>query len=888
MNNGQGDYQGGYPPQQPQGGYYAQPQGGYYPQQPQGGYYAQPQGGYYPEQQPQGNYTFCDNCGARINEGYMFCANCGKSFAPGPTEEEILEENRRQQYAYAESLLEAQQYDDAKSAFDALGDYRDAVEKSSLCVAKKEEAYNESIYNNAVSVLSKEYAVESDYIAAIEALRPISGFRDTEARIAEIEGARVAFVEAKAAAEEQDRRNRYDSAMQNYRSGAFDMAIYMFGFLGDYSNSREMVDMCNQAKEYQRKKGEYNQAISVLNAKNVGENHFKYSLSILSNLGDFEDSRQRYAEIDARYAEWLEAKRIEEEYRKKKLAEEKKRRKKKATIFLVVSLFVIFAIAAAIFAYTPFKINYNLDGGIVAQQNKSSYTFMTKSFYLSNPTREGYTFAGWTAKDGQTPSTNVKVKLYSYGDKTYTAHWTANSYNVTYNAAGGSVTPNAQTVTYDSDVTLPVPTREGYTFAGWYYGDQRFTDGIWKNAGDIKLTAKWTANSYMITYQDCYDFADVSQYRPGYVAFQSVTFDKEEALYVPTRTGYSFNGWYDGDTEISSGAWTIASDVTLVSKWIANGNTITLDANGGSISTNYLAVTYDQSYTLPTPTRTGYTFDGWYNGSTKYTDGTWQGVSDITLTAKWTAVTYTIIYSDIKSVTNTVKVTFNPNYSGGTATVKHLSNGEKLTYPTIPTRSGYMFAGWYTNSSCTREYSFSETITSDLTLYAKWVSTSNNAISPNSSNSVYLNSYSTYYSFVALQTGKVTISIGKGGWLYCSTTSTSGYDSITINCTKGSTYIFATESYLCLSDSQYIGYTTLSLSSTLPSSTATASCNSVAGYIYNSSSSILQSVQYGDTVTLYTPTREGYTFDGWYYGDTKVESGKWNYDTNVTLTARWK
>ena len=71
---------------------------------------------------------------------------------------------------------------------------------------------------------------------------------------------------------------------------------------------------------------------------------------------------------------------------------------------------------------------------------------------------------------------------------------------------------------------------------------------------------------------------------------------------------------------------------------------------------------------------------------------------------------------------SSVEVTFNYNYSGSTSSAVRLTGGQTLNYPTVPTRSGYAFAGWYTDSSCSTAYNFSGAITTDITLYAKWVS----------------------------------------------------------------------------------------------------------------------------------------------------------------------
>ena len=96
------------------------------------------------------------------------------------------------------------------------------------------------------------------------------------------------------------------------------------------------------------------------------------------------------------------------------------------------------------------------------------------------PTREGYTFTGWNF-DFSAPIT---------GNTAITANWRANTYTVTLDAAGGSVSETTQTVTYDAVADLPVPTKESYQFLGWYHGDTKF-EGSWHIASDVTLTARW-------------------------------------------------------------------------------------------------------------------------------------------------------------------------------------------------------------------------------------------------------------------------------------------------------------------------------------------------------------------------------------------------------------
>lgn len=79
--------------------------------------------------------------------------------------------------------------------------------------------------------------------------------------------------------------------------------------------------------------------------------------------------------------------------------------------------------------WTPieYTISYTLDGGEVATANPVSYTADTDTFTLNNPTKEGYTFAGWTGSNGDVAQTEVTITKGSYGNKTYTANWTETS-----------------------------------------------------------------------------------------------------------------------------------------------------------------------------------------------------------------------------------------------------------------------------------------------------------------------------------------------------------------------------------------------------------------------------------------------------------------------------
>ncbi|MCL2633672.1 MAG: InlB B-repeat-containing protein [Oscillospiraceae bacterium] len=118
-----------------------------------------------------------------------------------------------------------------------------------------------------------------------------------------------------------------------------------------------------------------------------------------------------------------------------------------------------------------YNITYELDGGTVATANPATYSIETATITLTNPTKTGYTFTGWTGANGATPQTTVTIPIGSTGNKTYTANWTLNTYTITYNANGGSLgsVPATQTKTHGVNFspTSEFPTRTGYIFDGW-------------------------------------------------------------------------------------------------------------------------------------------------------------------------------------------------------------------------------------------------------------------------------------------------------------------------------------------------------------------------------------------------------------------------------------
>ena len=230
---------------------------------------------------------------------------------------------------------------------------------------------------------------------------------------------------------------------------------------------------------------------------------------------------------------------------------------------------------------------------------------------------------------------------------------------VTFQSEGGSEV--ASQIRANTPAARPAdPTKEGYTFIGWYNGESEW-DFETPVTAVLTLTAKWQINRYTITF----DTAGGSE-------VPSITQDYGTAITppaAPTRTGYTFAGW---DKTIP--ATMPAENMTITARWQVNQYTITFKPENGGEDI-VITQDYGTAITPPAaPTRTGYTFAGWDRESP-----TTMPAENITLTARWTVNQYTI--------------TFKPENGGQDIVIKQ-DYGTAITAPANPTKTGYTFAGW--------------------------------------------------------------------------------------------------------------------------------------------------------------------------------------------------
>ena len=146
-----------------------------------------------------------------------------------------------------------------------------------------------------------------------------------------------------------------------------------------------------------------------------------------------------------------------------------------------------------------YTIDYELNGGALeaGKTNPATYTLETAAFRLEEPTRTGYTFAGWTGSNGTTPQTDVGIAQGSTGNLYFEANWTANGYKILYTGVEGADVSTFPTKhVFGKDTAIPNPTKTGYGFAGWKVNGSAAARDLTLSGtaytADITLEATWT------------------------------------------------------------------------------------------------------------------------------------------------------------------------------------------------------------------------------------------------------------------------------------------------------------------------------------------------------------------------------------------------------------
>ena len=313
------------------------------------------------------------------------------------------------------------------------------------------------------------------------------------------------------------------------------------------------------------------------------------------------------------------------------------------------------------------------------------YTVESEAFLLPTPVRTGYIFLGWTGEGITEPQKTMEIPQGSTGDRTYTANWQVIEYTIITLLEGGNAgSSEVYFYTVEQTVTLPTPTRTGYTFLGWT-GEGITTPQpnvtIPKGStGDKTYIENWKLTEYNITM-------DLNGGSGQEKVVYTMT-DEDFELPTPTRNGYEFVGWTGEDITTPQTSVKIPKGSTGNKAYTANWQVIeytiiTLLEGGNAGSSQVYFYTVEQTVTLPTPTRTGYTFLGWTGEgiTTPQPNVTIPkgSTGDKTYIENWKLTEYNI--------------TMDLNGGSGQEKVVYTMTDEDFELPT-PTRNGYEFVGW--------------------------------------------------------------------------------------------------------------------------------------------------------------------------------------------------
>lgn len=326
--------------------------------------------------------------------------------------------------------------------------------------------------------------------------------------------------------------------------------------------------------------------------------------------------------------------------------------------------------------YVPNAYTVTLDpaGGTLDGEKTLTVWYGEAYGILPEPTKAGYQFTGWYDAAGS--RVNASTVYAAASDTTLTAHWSVSAYTITYVVDGVTV----YTATYDfgAAITPYTYTKEGYTISAWSPAVPATMP-----AENLTVSATSTVNTYTVTYQ----------VNGETVHEDAVPYGAEIKPYTYTLTGYTVGAWNEDIP-----ATMPARDLTLTADATVNTYTVTYVVDGKQVHED--AVPYGTAIPAYTYSKTGYTFSGW-DAALPET----MPAQNLTLNGTTTVNAYTI--------------TFDSN--GGSAVASVTADfGTALTQPEDPTRMGYTFRGWYTDTALTKAFLFTTMPAEDVTLYAKW------------------------------------------------------------------------------------------------------------------------------------------------------------------------
>lgn len=490
-------------------------------------------------------------------------------------------------------------------------------------------------------------------------------------------------------------------------------------------------------------------------------------------------------------------------------------------------------------AAQKFAIHYELAGGNNNENNPLFTTCESDEIVLLAPSKAHYDFVCWTDRaNGKVD----KIAAHNVNEIYLIAVWRATKYEITYHLFGGENGENNPYFTIeDEDILLLEPSKRGYRFVGWFENADFSGEKIEKiecsQARNIELFAKWEIETYQIVF-DANGGENVQN--PSIYTVESDNI----VLNNPTRKGYKFEGWFDKTgrkiENIDKGS---VGGVSLVAKWSVIEYTIEFDSNGGLAFEPIRYTVESETVELKPTTKAHYVFGGWFDEGGNKVERVEKGsVGNLKLKAQWIAKTYEIRFdskggNEVKSIFYTIET---PSFD-------------------LPScsRNNYDFVGWF-GSDGGEVNRIERGSFGDMLLVAKWSAKSYTVTFESNGGSKVENM--TYYgdsSCFVLPTP--TRDYYKfDGWFESADLSGGAISSFSTN--KDTTL--------------YAKWTPLEYTVTFD----TQGGNEMKACIYTVES---------DDILLAESQKDGFVFDGWYAGDTKVEKIAKGSHGDLVLTARW-
>ena len=291
------------------------------------------------------------------------------------------------------------------------------------------------------------------------------------------------------------------------------------------------------------------------------------------------------------------------------------------------------------FSVNSYKVTYILDGEVFKTEQ---VTYGTVIPTPEVPAKEGYNFSGW----GEVPAAMPAKEL------TFTGSYTINKdlkYNLVYMVDG--VEYKRVSVAFGDTVVLEeAPTKEGHTFSGWSEAPETMP------LHDVMVTGTFTTNSYTLTY-----VLDGETFHTETVVFGTAITAPE----VSAKEGYTFNGWTDVPATMP------AKDVTITGTFSVNCYNLVYMVDG--VEHNKTSVEFGSAITaLEAPTKEGYTFSGWSEVPET------MPAKDVTIEGSFSINTYTITYM----------------VDGEVYATEQIAYGSAIILKDAPVKEGYIFSGW--------------------------------------------------------------------------------------------------------------------------------------------------------------------------------------------------